>query len=113
MPALTANFEIDQGADHGISFRLRDEDNIPVDLAGYTGRAKMRKTLNTSKSQDFVVVINTISSSVNLLIAAANTAKLVAGQYVYDVELISSANLVTRIVEGIVTVSPQVTRNDP
>lgn len=111
--ALTANFEIDQGSDHGISFRLRDEDNIPVDLTGFTGRSKMRKTYNASKSQDFTVIINAVSSSVNLLISAANTSKLEAGQYVYDVELISSSNLVTRIVEGIVTVTPQVTKNDP
>ena len=111
--ALTANFEIDQGSDHGISFRLRDENNIPVDLFGYTGRSKMRKTYDTAKSQDFTVIINAVSSSVNLLIAATSTAKLEAGQYVYDVELVSAANLVTRIVEGIVTVTPQVTKNDP
>jgi hypothetical protein len=41
---------------------------------------------------------------------AANTASLTPGRYVYDVIITSSANVVTRVVEGIVTVLPSVTR---
>jgi hypothetical protein len=41
---------------------------------------------------------------------AANTANLSAGRYVYDLKITSPANVVSRVVEGIVTVLPSVTR---
>jgi hypothetical protein len=41
---------------------------------------------------------------------SANTSNLTPGRYVYDVIITSSANVVTRVVEGIVTVLPSVTR---
>jgi hypothetical protein len=33
-----------------------------------------------------------------------------AGRYVYDVELIDSFSLKSRLVEGIITITPEVTR---
>jgi len=42
--------------------------------------------------------------------SANTTANVVAGRYVYDVELVDSGNVATRLIEGIVTVTPQVTR---
>ena len=38
------------------------------------------------------------------------TANVVAGRYVYDVELVDGGGVVTRLLEGIVTVTPQVTK---
>jgi hypothetical protein len=35
---------------------------------------------------------------------------MAAGRYVYDVEIISAANVISRLVEGIATVTPEVTR---
>jgi hypothetical protein len=39
----------------------------------------------------------------------ANTANISAGRYVYDVVIKDSSNNVTRVLEGIVNVLPQVT----
>ena len=42
---------------------------------------------------------------------ANTTGTLTAGRYVYDIELTATANgNVTRMIEGIVTVTPQVTK---
>jgi hypothetical protein len=41
---------------------------------------------------------------------SSNTSIIVPGRYVYDVTVNDGANTVTRIVEGIVTVLPSVTR---
>jgi hypothetical protein len=41
---------------------------------------------------------------------AAQTTTLVAGIYEYDLEITSSAGIVTRLVQGQLTVSAQVTR---
>jgi hypothetical protein len=32
------------------------------------------------------------------------------GRYVYDIEAVSGANVITRVIEGIVTVTPEVTK---
>ena len=42
--------------------------------------------------------------------SATSTAGLTPGQYVYDVEIESSAGTVTRLLEGTVTVNPEVTK---
>jgi hypothetical protein len=47
---------------------------------------------------------------ITLALTATETAALAAGRYVYDLELVSSGGQVTRLLEGVVTVSPEVTR---
>lgn len=41
---------------------------------------------------------------------AAQTGAITAGEYVYDMEITSASGIVTRIIQGRATVSPQVTR---
>ena len=41
---------------------------------------------------------------------ASTTAAIEEGVYVYDVEITNSAGTVTRIMEGSITVNPEVTR---
>jgi heme oxygenase len=47
---------------------------------------------------------------VTLTISAADTANLTAGQYVYDLELVSGGGVVTRLIEGNFKVKAEVTR---
>jgi hypothetical protein len=47
---------------------------------------------------------------ITLSLTATETAALAAGRYVYDLEMVSSGGLVTRLLEGVATVSPEVTR---
>jgi hypothetical protein len=47
---------------------------------------------------------------ITVSLTATETAALAAGRYVYDLEMVSSGGLVTRLLEGVVTVSPEVTR---
>jgi hypothetical protein len=47
---------------------------------------------------------------VALSMNAATTGSITAGRYVYDVESVDASGTVIRLVEGIVTVTPQVTR---
>jgi hypothetical protein len=41
---------------------------------------------------------------------SATTANLTPGRYVYDVLLTSSTGVKTRVIEGIITIMPSVTR---
>ena len=45
-----------------------------------------------------------------MVMTAANTANLTPGRYVYDLLITSPTSVKTRVVEGIATVLPSVTR---
>jgi hypothetical protein len=108
--ATKANLIIDQGTNFNTSIALTDVDGGAIDLTGYTGASQMRKTYSSSNSRSFSVSLGGMSGTVGLQLTANQTANIEPGRYVYDVEITSSANVVTRIVEGIVTVTPGVTR---
>lgn len=108
--ATKANLIIDQGSSFSVTITIDNENDEPIDLTGYTGVSDIRKHYTSSTSTPFTVVVSS-SGTVTLSLTATQSAGLVAGRYVYDVELTSSGGAVTRVVEGIVTVTPQVTRN--
>ena len=108
--ATKANIIIDQGTTFSTVINLADENGDPIDLTGYTGDSEMRKHYSSSNSQSFNVSLGGANGTVTLSLTSTQTANLVAGRYVYDVEVTSSSNVVSRIVEGIVTVTPEVTR---
>lgn len=107
--AFKANIVIDQGASFSSSITVTDDEGVPVDLTGYTGTAQMRKHYTSSNSVSFAVAVSN-AGIIALSLTANQTANIAAGRYVYDVEVTDTNNLVYRIVEGIVTLTPQVTR---
>lgn len=108
--ALKANLLIDQGATLLTQFLMVDQDADPISLSGYTPTGQLRRHYTSSNSVAFTCEANTSAGIISIGLTANQTANLVAGRYVYDVELIDSDGVVTRIVEGIATVTPQVTR---
>lgn len=109
--ALNANLKIDQGATFEVTFYLSDHNDVALDLTGFTARSKIRKTFTTPTSVNFVATVNAVAGSVNLYLSATSTAAIKSGQYVYDCELVSG-NTVSRIVQGIILVSDEVTKID-
>lgn len=109
--ALKANIVIDQGASFETTIDVTDEDGTVVNLTGYTGAAQMRKHYTSSAQTAFTVAISSAAGQVTLSMNSATTNSISAGRYVYDLELTETAtSTVTRLVEGIVTVTPGVTR---
>lgn len=108
--AIKANIVIDQGSSFSTSINLTDTDDSVIDLTGYTGAAQMRKHYTSSNSVPFTVALAAAEGAVTLSLTSTTTANIVAGRYVYDVELTDPDGVVSRIVEGIVTVTPNVTR---
>ena len=112
--AATANLIIEQGATFTSDVTVRGIDGGVFDLSGYSASAKMalgyastrtRTTINTSINNDPTTGIITLSLS------PTETSNLEApARYVYDVELLkASDNSVIRVIQGIITVSPNVT----
>jgi len=108
--AIKSNIIIDQGSDYTVTVDLTDANGNTMVLSGYSGRASMRKSFTSSTSKDFTVSINGSAGEVTLSMDSDYTANIAAGRYLYDIEVVSSANVVTRILQGIATISPEITR---
>lgn len=108
--ATKANLTIDQGSDFIQDIELTDLDGVPIDLTNFIGAAQIRKTHATESYKEFTVTTNS-EGIVQLVLNSANSNAMSPGQYVWDCELTSLTNgVVTRIVEGIITLTPSVTR---
>jgi hypothetical protein len=109
--AIKANLVIDQGTTYSTELDLTDENGDGILLAGYTANAQMRKWYTSSNSVVFSTSVDNSTSSITLSLSANQTSSLAAGRYVYDVTITDTGtNTITRLVEGIVTVTPRVTR---
>lgn len=108
--AIKANLIIDQGTDYSTSINLTDDDGNIVNLSNYTANSQIRKTHSSSNAVTFGITLQSSNGVVLLTLTDTQTANLTAGRYVYDVILTDSGNVTSRIVEGIVTVTPRVTR---
>ena len=108
--AIKGNIIIDQGSTFQTSINVTDENDDIVNLTGYTAAAQMRKHYTSSNATSFSTNISPSIGVVTLSMTANTTNLLVPGRYMYDCELTDSNGLVTRLVEGIVTVTPGITR---
>ena len=109
--AAFSEIVIEQGATFNTTINVEDTAGAAVNLFGYTANSMMRKSYySTSATTITSTVTGTANGEVTLLVSAANTAALTPGRYVYDVIITSPTSVVTRVVEGIVTVLPSVTR---
>lgn len=106
--ATKANLVLDQGTTFSSTIELLDENDEALDVTSYTARGQMRKHYSSTNAVSFSTALS--NGSLIISLTAVQTANIVAGRYVYDLELINPSNVVTRILEGIVTVTPEVTR---
>ena len=110
--AAKANIIIDQGADFSTTITVTDDAGDAVDLTGYTGEGQIRKHYTSTTSTPITLNFGSPRSDgeITLSLGRTVTANMEAGRYVYDVEITSSANTRSRLIEGIATVTPEVTR---
>ena len=112
MSAGTYNLVIDQGSDFALDLVIKQA-GTALNLTNYSGRAQLRTAHSASSaSASFsVTVTNATEGALKLQLAASTSSSLAAGQYVYDLEIYTANNsIVKRIVEGDVTLTPEVTR---
>lgn len=110
--ATVYNLAIDQGTDFSTTIEVNDDTGSDRNLTGYTGRAQLRRSYHSVSNTAFTVTIdNPTEGEVILSLSNAVTANLKYGRYVYDVELVKTSDgTVERILEGVVTVYPEVTK---
>ena len=104
------NITVDQGADFIYNVNLIDSGGNNVDLTGFTGKAQLRTSYTSPNYTTMYAATGNTDGMVFLSMNSATTANLTSSRYVYDLELISTDNIVSRIMEGVITVNPNVTR---
>jgi hypothetical protein len=107
--ATKYNISLDQGSDFRSTFTITDDDGEPLDLTPYTGASEMRKHYSSSNSVSLTVGLAS-DGVVTLSMPSAQTSNLIPGRYRYDVEITDNSNNTFRILEGIITVTPNMTR---
>ena len=113
MAAGTYNFTLEQGTTFVRSLTLQ-ENGAAMNLTGYSVASQMRSTHDSS------TVVGTFACSlsnatggiIQMGMASGAKTNIEEGIYVYDVEITSSSGggTVKRILQGTVTVTPEVTR---
>jgi hypothetical protein len=111
--AESYNYIIDQGADSFLSVQYKDSAGVPINLAGYTASMQFRPVSSNTTALNLTsssgITITTATGTLAIHVTAAQSAVLAATQYDYELEITSSAGIVTRLVQGLVTVDGQLT----
>lgn len=116
MSAVQQNITIEQGATFQLELIWKNPDTTPINLTGYTARMQVRKKHTDSTkildltTQNGMIVITPLQGKINVAVPAADTEDITIKSGVYDLELESATGVVTRLIEGCVTVTPEVTR---
>ena len=87
----------------------------PVNLGGYSARLQARESIASSTpvlslTSSDGIALGGSAGTITLTRSATQTAALPPGRYVYDLELETAGGVVTRLVEGILTIDAEVTR---
>jgi len=132
MAAGIYNFTIEQGATFTRTFKYKTSDGTAIPMTGLTPRMQLRETLtsdnfilsvnkeNGTKS-DGSATSNTIFTlgdgttdfplnAFKLTIDADTTASMSFDTAVYDIEIKTASNVVTRLLQGKIKLSKEVTR---
>ena len=113
---ITYNLVIYQGATYSQTFIWKDANSTPINLTGYTARMMVRTTIDaptpfiTLTTENGGITLGGTAGTVVLNMSATATAALTESIGLYDIELVSGAGVVTRFLQGIVTISKEVTR---
>tara|TARA_Y100000385_G_C12785469_1_gene505314 strand:- start:37 stop:375 length:339 start_codon:yes stop_codon:yes gene_type:complete len=111
--ATISNIFIDQGATFSTSVTVSDVDGSAFNLTGYTAQAQLRKTYESITFTNFTTSIDSTPTTgiITIELTTAQTTALEAGRYVYDLLITSNGGQKTRVIEGIATIMPSVSRS--
>jgi hypothetical protein len=115
MALSTYNISAEQGSDYLAAIAYTDDDGDIVNLSGYTSRMQVRKFTGSanavlSLANTAGMTISASAGTITLSIPAEALKAVPAGSYVYDLEIVSGAGVVTKLLQGTFDVDAEVTR---
>lgn len=109
--ATISNLVIDQGTTFSSIISLTQQDGTPMDLTGYTVKSQFRKSYQSSSATSFTAsVYDATAGKIRLQLVPTDTTSIQAGRYLYDIELTSSSGEKSRALEGLVILTPEITK---
>lgn len=118
MAAGTHNFTIEQGTtlEKKIVWKDNSATPQPINLTGYSARMMVRSAISdvspliTLTTENGGITLGGVTGEITLNQTDVQTAAYNWVTGVYDLELISGTGKVTRLLKGVITVDPEVTR---
>jgi hypothetical protein len=107
--ASIADLYIDAGTSYSTVINVTGDDGFPLDMENLEIKAQLRRHNYSATAIDFITQI-VGPGQITLNLPAETTELLKNSRYLYDVIITDPNGVVTRVVEGIVFVNPQVTK---
>jgi hypothetical protein len=105
---------LEQGTIFNTSISLDDVYGQSYNLQNYSASSQMRKSYYSSNATAvFSTTVNGLNGQILISLNANQTANIYPGRYVYDLIIFNptdSANTTIRVLEGIINVTPGVTK---
>jgi hypothetical protein len=109
--ATIANIFIDQGSNYSNIITVAGANGNALDITGYTTASQMRKSYGSSTAYNLnASIFAATTGRVRIQLSANQAEAIPPGRYLYDVEITSPGGVRTRVVEGVATVTPQITQ---
>ena len=110
MPAGKYDLVLDQGSDYATTLTLT-KDGSAINLTNFTARAHIRATKEASNYVPFVMSFpDRTAGQATMTLPSPTSSSMAARQYLYALEIESSSSVVTRIIEGSLTLTREITR---
>jgi hypothetical protein len=128
MAAGKYSFVIEQGSTVDFEIIYKDSSNNPVDLTGYSGKMMIRSNYADDNPTTYAILSSSLaadgtgldfsgsngstpptSGSIGIYISAVSSSNFTFNTARYDLE-ITSGSIVTRLLEGQISLSQEVTR---
>lgn len=115
--AVKLNLKIEQGASFEKTLTWKNPDGTPVDLTGATARMHARAKVNSPgtplldlSTENGGIVLGGTAGTVKIVLTDAQTAAIDWTAAVHDLEVRFPSGFVRRLIQGGISVSPEVTR---
>jgi len=117
MAAGKLNLIIEQGTTYTKTLTFKDGAGVPLDITGWTFDGQIRRTYNSSDilASFTFVILNQVTNTGEVELSLTDTETMAipadykVSNYVYDIET-TVGSVVTRVVEGNVSFSAEVTK---
>lgn len=117
MTAGIQNLVIEQGATFTKVLTWKDSANVAIDLTAYTARMQARATIaaattifSLTSSPAAGITLGGAAGTITITLTATETAAITADTAYYDIELEDGSGVVTRLLQGEIEFSKEVTR---
>jgi hypothetical protein len=127
MPAGKYSLLIEQGATLNLELQYKDSNNTPIDLTGYSGKMQIKNNYADSATTTYATLSSSLNSdgtglnfsgsngtnpptsgTIGIFISATTASNFNFDTAYYDIE-ITTGSIVTRLLQGTIALSKQVT----